>query len=252
MKLPFFLLIFLTTLLVSTCDKNLPDNTVGKTSNLDIVFKLKYGDQDLIFGDAYQYVGRPIRFDSFAFFISNLKLSKDDDGIINKIEISELEYLDFNNEQTVTLSLNNIPVGNYQGITMKIGVPSEFNESIPSEFGRNHPLSNPAMYNENWKSYIFTKLVGAYDSEINDNWDVNFNYATGKNLLAPYSVTKSVPITEDSTTVLHFEIGIDKLFGTDASNLINIVENPTTLTDNTDDLMNLLMNNFVTKSLNCL
>ena len=251
MKLPSLLLFI--AVLWSSCDKNLPPNTVGQTSDLDLTFTLTYGGAPLEFGKTYQYVGRPISFDEFAFYISNIKLSKDDDGVINKIEVSEIEHLDFVSQQSITISLQNIPVGNYQLFEMNLGVSEDFNTSVPSDFGRSHPLNDTSMYRVDWGSYIFTKLVGKYDSELAPGWDIDFNYLTANaSSLEPYSVLKSFSVEKDAKTSLKFEIEVDKIFGTDASNLINITENPTTEIENNEDLMMLIMENFSKKAIYCL
>lgn len=245
MKLPNLLLI-MVIFISSSCDDNIPGNEVGKKSELDISFKLTYGGEELIFGDEYLYLGRSIVFNKFSFFLSNLTLTKDDD-ISNKIEVSEINFIDFANNSTSRVSLKNIPVSSYQGLSFNIGVSADFNRSVPADFGRNHPLNDTTMYKVDWESYLFSKLSGTYDSS------VDFNYVTGKNeSFHSYSVTKAFPINVGNKTVLEFEIAVDKIFGTSATTLIDIEKNPTTITDGSNELMQLIMNNFATKAINCL
>ncbi len=246
MKLLNILLLSVILILFS-CDENIPGNTVGEKSELDINFKLTYGGKELTFGDEYLYLGRPIVFNDFSFFLSNLTLTKDDD-ISNKIEVSEIDFVNFENNSSARISLNNIPVSSYQGISFNIGVSADFNRSVPSDFGRNHPLNDTSLYKVEWGSYFFSKLSGTYDSS------VAFNYVTAKNeLFKSYSVTKAFPIEVGNKTVIEFEIAVDKIFGTSATSLIDIETNPTTMTgDGDNELMQLIMNNFATKAINCL
>lgn len=252
MKL-YHIIILTFFVFIISCDENIPDIKIGDTADMEIIFKLTYGGKPFVFGEEYQYVGRPIVFSDFSFFISNMMLAKQKNGNTQKIEVSEINFFNFDGTSNISVLLNKVPVGEYDGFTMNLGVPADINRNSPSDFGGDHPLSDTSMYKLEWESYVFTKLVGNYDSEKKDGWDVDFNYLIGKDAaFQSYSITKEIPVIINQTNVLEFEIEIQKLFGNDSSDLINIVDNPTTLGDNGTELMTRIMQNFSSKAIICL
>lgn len=111
---------------------------------------------------AYQNaVGESFTITKFNYYVSNIRLSKEDgrDYLVPQDSSYFLVQEEKLSSQTITLS--NVPVGKYTGLTFTIGVDSVRSLSdISLRTGALDPANNDGMYWE-WNSgYIFMKLEG--------------------------------------------------------------------------------------------
>ena len=247
MKLfPYLLLL---SILFLACDDNVNSNGVEDLASVEVTIQAKYGNTDFVINDVYDYNGDQIRISNFQFFVSELSLGRDDDGS----EIDEIEFVDFSQITNATLaaeglsiaSNSNVPVGNYPGVNLGIGVIPDLNMVTPDQFAPSHPLSNTANYWEDWNSYIFMKLEGTMDTD-NDGIfdDVSFVYHVGSDpTYEQINITKGINLAKDEAMGLVIELDIEQLFVRDGSYL-DIEANPRIHSIDAIETGHYLMDNF--------
>lgn len=262
------LLYFAAALLIFTitaCDDD-DSGPVGQTTSVTINFTAKYGDAPFILlTEEFEYPdGKMIRFqEEFGLFISNLELLQSEGN--DKEELREIAYLDFGANSSPafaeipqSITVENIPVGEYKGIKFDIGVPADLNAENPNDFGADNPLSDPSLYWSGWQSYTFMRLDGCYDRDgmglgtscnTADGDNTTFIFHTGANnayrevdaFIQPITLTQSQP------GVFNFEIDVEQIIAANG-NLIDFGADPTLHTNNIDSpseiaLINQLMDN---------
>lgn len=254
----------LLLLLNSSCKDD--DATVGETTSVTINFLAKYGQEPFILlTDEFEYPdGKMIRFqEEFGLFISNIELIQAEGN--DRRELREIEYLDFGANsspafatQPYSITIENVPVGEYKGIQFDLGVPAELNAENPTQFGASNPLSNSSIYWAGWNSYTFMRLDGCYDRD-GMGLGSTCNIANGDNSLFTFhtggddafremdAFIKDITLRTGETTVFDFEIDVEQIIARDGD-LIDFGAAPTLHTNNIDSaddlaLINKLMDN---------
>lgn len=149
-------------LAVFSCDTVQPDTAVA-TGTLRVAFDNRVGASDLKLGtDAYQNAaGEAFTITRFNYFVSNIRLRKVDGS--EYIVPQEQSYFLIQEEKPASqlITLSDIPVGDYTGLTFMIGIDSLRSlADISQRTGVLDPGLNDGMYWE-WNSgYIFMKLEG--------------------------------------------------------------------------------------------
>lgn len=261
-----FLIVGCFYLSLTTSCKDDESGPVGATTAVTINFKATYGDEPFILiTDEFMYPdGKMIRFqEEFGLFISNIELLQAEGN--DKEELKEIEYLDFGTNSSPafadipqSITIENIPVGEYKGIKFNIGVPSDLNAETPNEFGGNSPLSDPSVYWADWNSYTFLRLDGCYDRDgmglgtscnIAGGDNTVFTFHTGGNAAFREmdAFVQDVTLTENQTTVFNFEIDVSTIIGANGE-LIDFGAGASLHTNNIDSpddlaLINKLMDN---------
>jgi len=175
-----------------------------------------FGANELDFNTTvYDYQGMEMTFSKFDFYISNVALFRNVDGIREETELFEIEFVDLTqNSNSVSISTENIPVGEYDGVVFSIGVPSDLNSQIPADFSSTHPLgiTGVSHYWEGWSSYIFMKTEGRLDTTGNDD-NVSFSYHIGSDQFFNSSIEKNVSInlTSGSTQNVNFAFDLQNM-----------------------------------------
>lgn len=237
MKIQNLFLAFVALLVFTT--SSCQDDTggiVGKTTSITINFTAKYGDEPfLILTDEFEYPDgnggvKMMRFqEEFGIFISDIELLQAEGT--DREALREIEYLDFGANSTVaiaetplSLTFNNVPVGDYKGIKFNLGVPAELNAESPPDFGAGSPLSDGALYWSGWGSYTFLRLDGCYDRD-GAGLGNTCNTAGGDNSVfiihtgadAAFremdAFIQNFTLTEASPGVLNFEIDVAEILG---------------------------------------
>ncbi|AUD01897.1 MbnP family protein [Spirosoma pollinicola] len=149
-------------LAVFSCHTNdTPNPTI--TGRMRIAFDNVAGTSDLALnsGTYQNAVGESFTVTKFNYFVSNIHLRKDDgsDYVVPQDSCYFLIQEEKPASQTITLS--NVPTGNYTGMTFVVGVDSTRSlADISKRTGVLDPGLNDGMYWE-WNSgYIFLKLEG--------------------------------------------------------------------------------------------
>ncbi|MEM9888023.1 MAG: MbnP family protein [Bacteroidota bacterium] len=199
------MLLFVLALAFSACN----NETEG---TLELQFQLVYDNEPLVMYDNYDYPdGSSVFFDRFEMFLSNSSLLKE-----GKKEFAfDVQFLDFSDiqdrnaaEEGFTISLKDIPVGDYEGMELGLGLSPEWNATSPSDYTSSHPLAN--NYWSQWDSYIFTKIEGKADVNNSGRNDLILNYHIGKDQ-AFSTKTFNTPISIEGGKTTKLQLKIDLL-----------------------------------------
>lgn len=197
--------------------------------NVEVKFKLKYGDEALVMLDEYTYPdGKKLLFNRFSFYISDVSLEGGEESVIQD-DVKMLNFTNVNSskagaEQGLTYQLKNVPQDSYSSFSFCVGVPQAKNIMKPSDFGIGDDLSIAAEYWQPWRSYIFARTEGFIDLEGDNTKEKGFALHTGgSNALVCLDANQSFNITESGNDIL-VEIDLKKLFG--ESTIYNIAANP--------------------------
>ena len=144
-------------ILFSACQKETDTNP----GTLEIEFDHRWGTQTFNFNqDVVTPNGDTARFTMFKYFVSNIKLTKEDGSVY---EVPNSYYL-VNQDSATTRNvvLKDVPAGQYKGITFTIGVDSAMSASgLDKRTGVLDPATGAKGMYWAWNSgYIFVKLEG--------------------------------------------------------------------------------------------
>ena len=161
------LFILLIGLAIVACDTEDNASTIspGNSGRMRLVFDNVAGAADLkLSADTYQNtVGESFKVTKFNYFVSNIRLRKADGTDYVVPQDSSYFLVEEERPTSQTLTLNNIPTGNYTGLSFLIGVDSLRSlADISKRTGVLDPglTTHDPMYWE-WNSgYIFLKLEG--------------------------------------------------------------------------------------------
>ncbi|WP_018621350.1 MbnP family protein [Spirosoma luteum] len=149
-------------LAVFSCNTVNPDST-NTTGKLRLAFDNRLGASDLNLrtGSYQNDAGEAFSITKFNYFVSNIRLRKADGS--EYVVPQDSSYFLIQEEKPVsqTITLSNIPVGDYTSLTFMVGVDSLRSlADISKRTGVLDPGLNDGMYWE-WNSgYIFMKLEG--------------------------------------------------------------------------------------------
>ncbi len=134
--------------------------------------------------------GRPIQFELFLFYLSNIYL-KSSTG--DEVLVKDVALLDF--EEGVPGSITaKIPEGEYTEMRVGFGLDSVYNNENPNDFAPGHPLSYAANTHWGWLKYRFQMVEGRLDTDQNGSLEKTFAYHTGLDSLY---VERSFPVNLD-------------------------------------------------------
>jgi hypothetical protein len=151
-----------TTTLFTACKKETEDTTPG---TVELEFDHRWGTQ--VFNLNQSMVtpaGDSATFTTFKYFVSNVKLLKDDG---TEYAIPNSYYLvDHEVATSKAIELSNIPAGKYNGVTFTIGIDSAKNTSpLDQRTGVLDPAAGAKGMYWAWNSgYIFMKIEGTSPS----------------------------------------------------------------------------------------
>lgn len=200
-----FLCIFATL-----CFASKPLGSINRSSSNKITlhFSNYVGDQILTL-DTLIYMndlGQMFKVSKFKYYISNIKLTKTNG---EKISVNNYFLIDEDKQDSKNLVIDNIPLGDYNGITFIVGVDSLHNCS-GIQSGALDPLNGMFWA---WNTgYIFLKLEGfAPESKSTANL---LEYHIGGfqkpcNAIREIHLQKKVPISVSEKTLAHFTIKMD-------------------------------------------
>ena len=143
-------------------------------TDVDLRFTLTYEDAPLVGFNQFTYpLDFEVFFTKYSMYISDLKLLSDEGDYV----LSEVEFIDLltgvDTEERAQAgqirSFSNVPTRTYSGLSFNIGVPEELNSTAPADYPIDSPLSNNGEYWVGWTSYIFHKIEGKMDSDMDGN-----------------------------------------------------------------------------------
>lgn len=223
MKTLKYLYISLLAITAIACKKEdeetAPSNDNDNAGSVNIMVQNAMNDgnnemSDLLLYKQYTNVnGDFLTFSKFKYYISNLQLINEEGDTIDIEESYHLIEVD-STSASKTISLSNIPSGNYSGAIYSIGIDSEANLDESIVEGDLDPSSDMTW---NWQvGYKFFNMEGTYSTD--ETTDGAFIYHLGKNenyrtLFLDFP--KSLVISDDQTSpaMIHIMADINKLFG---------------------------------------
>ncbi len=200
----------------TSCTNDNNDNAQDLTGDVTINFKANFKNQPLLmYGDVYNYeAGMDLRFQLFQFYVSHLKLIRDMADTISGgeelIDIALVSFKDITSQQLaeegISITIEDVPAGNYKGLEMGLGVSDDFNMTQPGDYAAGHPLSD--NYWTAATGYIFSKIEGNADLNGDGDFTEKLTFHTGASELYKEKV-----FIEDfrvgQGTPLQFEFNID-------------------------------------------
>lgn len=158
-----YLLIF-ASLLVGCNDNSVSEVDPDSKGVASIAFKNVFGGSVLEFGKDYTNAqGEKFNVTTFNYFISNIRLRRTDGSEFAVPQDSSYFLVKGDEQNTHLLRLNNVPGGDYNGITFTIGVDSLRNTMDVSKRTGALDVAN-GMYWA-WNSgYIFLMMEGISDA----------------------------------------------------------------------------------------
>ncbi|GAB3950425.1 hypothetical protein GCM10028805_28440 [Spirosoma harenae] len=154
--------VILVGLAIFACETN-DSISPGNMGKMRIAFDNVVGASDLkLNASTYQNaVGESFTITKFNYFVSNIRLRKEDGSEFIVPQDSSYFLVQEEKPASQTITLSNIPAGNYTGLTFMVGVDSTRSlADISLRTGVLDPGLNDGMYWD-WNSgYIFMKMEG--------------------------------------------------------------------------------------------
>ncbi|QDK82059.1 hypothetical protein EXU85_27010 [Spirosoma sp. KCTC 42546] len=226
--------------LVLSCDTKDPDTDPVSTGKMRIVFDNTVGASDLKLGTgSYQNAsGESFAVTKFNYFVSNIRLRKQDGSDYVVPQDSSYFLIQEEKPASQTITLSNVPTGDYTAMTFLIGVDSlRSMADISKRTGVLDPALNNGMYWD-WNSgYIFMKLEGtstvapvlqnnAFFYHIGGFGRSNVKINNLRNVTLPF--TNSVATVQTgSTPSIRIATDVMKIF--DGPTKLSIAQNPSVM-----------------------
>lgn len=212
-----------TVLLMVSCKSS---ETSPEKSSLLVDFKHLFGNQDLVIGNSYTNAhGEDFRVSKFNYFISNIKLQKSDGTEYVVPQEKSYFLVKLSEKNTHQLALDDIPIGEYSGISFMIGVDSLRNTLEPSRRTGSLDVGAAAegMY-WNWNTgYIFLKLEGnspVVPAEQNNQFKFHIGGYGGYSSPSPNNIkvknisfgSNNLTIQTAKTSIVHLKVNLEEFF----------------------------------------
>lgn len=200
-KLGFLFLIVLQSV---ACTKK-PDTIVDSNpaAKINIAIENYAGSQILKLNDIWykNENGDSLQISVFNYFISNIKLTRDDGFVYTEPESYHL--VRENNASTKSFTIVNVPPGNYKTISFMIGVDSAHNVS-GAQTGDLDP--NSGMFWDWNTGYIMAKLEGKSPSSSGGMVLYHLGgYSGTANAIRTVSLSKDITLPDKESKTIHLK-----------------------------------------------
>jgi len=217
----FTLLLLASCLFLIGCEDKPEEQPV---TSLDLTWTANYDGETFLTFKEYTYPdGRKIQFNNLNFFVSDIALISSEPNNA-RTELVEIDYVDLSFDETQmsaaeqgkTVSIQDLPLGEYAGIKIGFGVQADLNRSKPTDYGNGHPLTR--NFWDGWSSYIFSMIEGAAD--MNNDGDIvtggadteTFTYHSGTDEVYNEVTFSKEIILGDTNAPLQLKVDVAKLF----------------------------------------
>ncbi len=218
-------------------------NNEGTT--LELHFKLEYGGEDLVMFEDVEYPnGMSMFFNRFSFYISDLNIQN---------QIQETRYLNLTESHADASSAAEGYVWSISGlegleinnISFNIGLDSDVNATLPSDYNSRNDLSLSSEYWTPWDSYIFSKTEGRLDTDGDGQKELGIALHLGLDeAFRSVSLPASISLTEGESADAYIIIDLKQLFES-SNGIYDIVSVPQIHQTNTMNEINELADNMV-------
>ncbi len=186
------LLFCIISVFISSCKKE------KNEGSLSVHFVPYYDGQPLQIFTQKPFTGNEqVQFQHVSFLLSDLVLLNGSGSVdVKDIELVDMSFDDLPGAtEGFTITTDNLPEGDYDGVRFGIGVPSDINDSTPNQYASSHPLSKNSYYWTAWSSYIFLKIEGTIDTLGTGSFNTGFAFHTGTDALYSILETNTFPIS---------------------------------------------------------
>lgn len=212
----------------SSCDKDKD----GKGS-LSLTFKGKVGDETmLLYSGKYPMTGTDsITMQVLEFLIADMRLVNTKGDTVSIKDIAEVDFAQHHTDIATaadgeTVTINDIPIGEYTQLLLGIGVTPALNATDPGDHPTTSPLGDVGNYWAAWDSYIFSRVEGRFFLGGTTN-QVSFLYHSGVDgMYQERAFTKAIEIEKNATTALTFDVNVKEIFIPVGDTAISIANNP--------------------------
>lgn len=175
--------------------------------------------------------GRRVQTDVLKFYLSRIKLIKEDNSTL---EVEDAALIDFSDPNSLKLDFKNVE-GSFKGISLGIGLDAELNNTDPNTKDDSDPLSNNQGMYWSWMKYIFVKYEARAD--ISGTGTGAFNwfplYHTGSDTLyRTIQFNRTITASEESPEQLKLVLDVKKIFYNGSNTLDIETESTSQVSDN--------------------
>lgn len=178
----------LTAALVFAGCGNSDDNGGPATTELTLIANGTFGNEPLVmFERIYDYQeGMQLQMQLLQVYLSDIALVYEEEGTEKEEPLTDVAlvsfadiYTDEDANEGVEILKMEVPVRNYTGLKLGLGVSPELNATLPPDYDLTHPLSQ--NYWEDASSYIFFKIEGNADLDADGELQDKLTYHIGGN-----------------------------------------------------------------------
>ena len=232
LKYTFALLVCAAITSCSSDDDNNTEDLTGQTGEVVLKFDNGVGDQDLIFGTAYNKSNNEsFKLENAKYIISNVQFTDSDGNTFmypandNVFIIDETEG---NNAGEIWVTLNDVDAADYVSVTFGVGIDQDrfaLGAEGQGEF-LDHASEEGMMWS--WASgYKFIRLDGTFTTSTLTDEPLNIHMGSVGTSLDNYrEVTLNFPNTvlvrEDASPEVHIKADIAKVF--DGTTTVNFAD----------------------------
>lgn len=210
-------LLFLSVVFLGSC-KEKP----GDEGSLRLTLAPYVGNVPLTLG-AEQDAGNGMKYkiEVVRYYVDNVSLV---DAANESHKVADVMLVDASSPETQTVEAV-LPVGNYTGVKVGVGLDATRNAEDPATFGNEDPQSTFHGMYWTWASkYIFLKFEGWVDTTGTGNqYDHAFLYHCGLDeVYQSVQVSKSIDILSEETLEMELKLDLHKvLFGSDPVDVVS-------------------------------
>jgi len=203
-----YLYFSLLSLLIFSCKSD--------DDKLKLNFQLEYDSNPLVMFEPVDYPGgNKILISKVSFYISALSILHDDNPSGATFDVKDVDYIDLTNAHADLKSAEeglaveyDLPTTNIDQVFMIVGLNSNLNATVPTDYSSSNDLSLAGEYWPGWESYIFAKIEGMIDLDGDGTLEQQVALHLGSNEARREIITTNL----DNETELNISIDIKKVF----------------------------------------
>jgi hypothetical protein len=223
MKKIFLFLPLLWILAFSACQQDKEASLTDLTLN----FTADFAEDPLVmYGRTYAYPNNTdFRLQLFQFYISDVYLIKSDGTAGPKVlDVALVSFGGVQSEseaaQGVSVVLKDVPVGQYSGIRLGLGVDPVLNKTQPGDYRVDHPLSTNYWLMSN--SYVFSKIEGNADTDGSGNFNAEVTlHVGGDNNYREKTFPQPIELRAGQPNSLGFSVDLRRMLVDDTGKFLN-------------------------------
>jgi len=239
----YLVLVFSLGLLMASCGEDPKENGV-----IDLNFKLRYAGDPVVMLEPYTLPnGLNINFSRVSFYMSDITLAGGNEQALNTVDYINLTNSNLSTSSSLAGYKHRITAqeGEHTILAFLFGVNSVKNSMVPADFGSDNDLSLSQEYWPGWSSYVFVKIEGNIDLDVDGVFEQGMALHIGGDealselqisgdLTVVANSTKDVPITID----LYKMLALDTVFDLEANPQIHSLDQADIVLDLSDRFVN--------------